>query len=248
MASLAMVYGGGGPFGIAYGGGVAVGLQRAGIDVRTAPALGTSAGSWVAALMALGLGYDDIADVEMPPIPVRRRGAIAEVARSVFGDARHERVWACAFRIRGSGRGRVVLSGAEHDLADLCAASSAAPRLLPRHVVAGDTYVDGGVRSVTSIGLAPPAEHVIVVAPLARGVGGFGGTLVQRQLDREARAWRRANPNGTLTVITPSPEAAQLAGRSAKDLFDLDNARATYPLAEAQGERVGEALQRAQSA
>jgi predicted acylesterase/phospholipase RssA len=42
---LAMVYGGGGVFGIAYTSGVAAGLVDSGIPVASAPSLGTSAGS-----------------------------------------------------------------------------------------------------------------------------------------------------------------------------------------------------------
>ena len=193
---LAMVYGGGGPFGIAYGAGVAMGLQAAGIDVHTAPALGTSAGSWVASIMALGLGYDDIASLDVPAVPTRRPGVVAELTRVAFGDARHPLVSASAFRTRGGRRGRVILRGSDHDLADICAASSSAPRLLPPHDVDGATYIDGGVRSITSVGCASPARHVIVVAPMARGVAGVGGAIAQRQLDRERLAWCRRNPHG----------------------------------------------------
>ena len=52
---LAMVYGGGGVVGIAYTAGVAAGLVSVGIPVAGAPALGTSAGSWTASAIALGL-------------------------------------------------------------------------------------------------------------------------------------------------------------------------------------------------
>ena len=55
-----MVYGGGGVFGIAYGAGVAVGLREAGIPVGRAPALGTSAGSWVASVMVRSPSGDGI--------------------------------------------------------------------------------------------------------------------------------------------------------------------------------------------
>jgi NTE family protein len=63
---LAMVYGGGGVFGIAYTAGVAAGLAATGVPVVTAPALGTSAGSWTAAAIALGLTYDDFQALGSP--------------------------------------------------------------------------------------------------------------------------------------------------------------------------------------
>ena len=237
-----MVYGGGGPFGIAFGAGVAKGLAHAGVPVAAAPALGTSAGSWVASIMALGLAYDDFDGVDSPPVPTKETGVVADIARKVFGDARHPLVSASTFRIKGARRGRVVLSGADHDLADICAASSAAPGLLPAHRIGDDTYLDGGVRSVTSVALAADAEHVIVVAPIGRGVMGAGGRAVQAQLDHEVRAWARRHPERRITAITPSLEIGRMAGRTAKDLFDSDTARLVYPLAVAQGERWGETL------
>src|SRR3954451_24377501 len=68
---LAMVYGGGGVFGIAYGMGVATGLREAGIPVHEAPALGTSAGSWVAGVLVLGLTYEDLRGLPPTPVPTR---------------------------------------------------------------------------------------------------------------------------------------------------------------------------------
>jgi NTE family protein len=238
-----MVYGGGGPFGIAFGAGVAKGLQATGIPVASAPALGTSAGSWVAAIMALGLDYDDFEDIIVPAVPDRTDGAVLRPARQAFGDARSALVSAVAVCISGGRRGRMVLRGDEHDLAEICAASSAAPYLLPRHTIDGAVYVDGGVRSATSIGLAADADHVIVVAPLARGVQGRAGALMQFRLDREIRAWHRANPGRRLTLITPDAGVAAFAGAGAKGLFHPVESRRAHLPSIAQGQRWGEALQ-----
>ena len=71
---LAMVYGGGGVVGIAYTAGVAAGLTTAGIPVAAAPALGTSAGAWTASALALGLSWDDLADLPVPQLPSLRPG------------------------------------------------------------------------------------------------------------------------------------------------------------------------------
>ena len=79
-APLAMVYGGGGVFGIAYTSGVAQGLADRGMPIRQAPSLGTSAGSWTAAALALGLSYDDFDDLRPPPVPTRRTGVLADIA------------------------------------------------------------------------------------------------------------------------------------------------------------------------
>lgn len=237
-----MVYGGGGPFGIAYGAGVARGLQSVGIPVATAPALGTSAGSWVAGAIALGLDYDDFADVGVPDVPDRTPGAVLRPAREVFGDARSALVSAVAFGLGRGSFGRTVLRGDTHDLAEICAASSAAPYFLPAHTIDGVKYVDGGVRSATSIPLAADAEHVIVVAPLARGVLGRAGSLMEYALQREVRAWQRAHPGRRISLITPDTGIAGYAGTRAEDLFDPVASRAAYAPSIAQGQRWGEAL------
>lgn len=238
-----MVYGGGGAFGIAFGAGVAKGLQTAGVPVSTAPALGTSAGSWVASIMALDLAYHDFDEVEVPPVPIKQVGVLADIAHRVFGDARSPLVCASAYRIKGGKLGRVILRGDEHDLADICAASSAAPGLLPRHTIDGVSYLDGGVRSVTSVGCAADADHVIVVAPMAKGVMGAGGRMIQAQLDHEVHRWSKSHVGRRITLITPNVPIGRLAGTRSRDLFDSDAARRVYPMALDQGEQWGVALQ-----
>ena len=161
---LSMVYGGGGVFGIGYAVGVAHGLAAGGVPVADAPALGTSAGSWAAAAVALGMTYEDVADIDAPPVPNRRRGVLAEVARSIFDDATHPLVSVSAVCLRS--RRRHILDGGRYPLADLVAASSAVPGLLPPHRIDGRLYIDGGMWSVTSIDAAADADEVIVVAPL----------------------------------------------------------------------------------
>lgn len=71
---LSMVYGGGGVYGIAYNLGVAHGMVAAGLPVAAAPSLGTSAGSWSAAVMALGLGYEEVDALEAPSVPWTAHG------------------------------------------------------------------------------------------------------------------------------------------------------------------------------
>lgn len=237
---LAMVYGGGGVFGISYTAGVAAGLEAAGVPVRDAPALGTSAGSWTASAMALGLGYDDLAALSSPRVPTARRGVLADLAREVFGEATHSHVAISAVHL-GSGR-RHVLDGGRYPLADLVAASSAAPGLLPPHRVAGRWYVDGGMWSATSVDAAAEADHVIVVAPLAGVVMGPMGRTAGYVLDRELRRWRLRHPESTVTRIEPDRAMARVAGLRPLALFDDERAREVYPMAFDQGVAYGESL------
>lgn len=238
---LAMVYGGGGVYGIAYGTGVAHGLAASGIPVAGAPALGTSAGSWVASVIALGLPYEAFDGVEVPSIPTRRPGVLAEVAREVFGEATHPSVAVSAVSLRN--RRRHILDGGRYPLADLAAASSAVPALFPPHRIDGRLYIDGGMWSATSVDAAADADHVIVVAPLAGSILGPMGRSAGFLLERELRSWRRRHPDRLITLIRPNRVLAALAGHNPLHLFDATRARQVYPLAVEQGLRWGERLQ-----
>lgn len=238
--ALSMVYGGGGVFGIGYGLGVAEGLALAGIPVRTAPALGTSAGSWVAAMMALGLSSEVFDDIRSPSVPTRR-AVLHDAATAVFGDATHHLVSVTAVQLRS--RRRHILGGGRYRLADLAAASSAVPGLFPPHRIDGRLYIDGGMWSATSVDAAADAHQVIVVAPLAGRTLGPMGRTAGLLLDRELQSWSARHPAASISMIRPSRHIARLAGRNPLGLFDADRARRTYPLAVEQGVRWGELLQ-----
>ena len=237
---LAMVYGGGGVFGIAYTAGVAAGLADAGIPVATAPALGTSAGSWTASAVALGMGYDAFREIRSPSVPNLRTGLLAEIGRQLFGEARHPLVAVSAVCVRS--RRRHILDGGRYPLADLVAASSAVPGLLPPHRVDGRLYVDGGMWSATSVDAAAEADQVIVVAPLAGNVMGPMGLAAGFLLERELRRWRGRHPDSTITLIRPTGAMARIAGIRPLALFDDARAREVYPLAYEQGLMRGELL------
>lgn len=237
---LAMVYGGGGVFGIAYTAGIAAGLAAAGFPVATAPALGTSAGSWTASAVALGLSYDDFRSVQSPSVPTRRYGVLADVARELFGEASHPLVAVSAVCVR-SGR-RHVLDGARYPLADLVAASSAVPGLLPPHRIDGRLYVDGGMWSATSVDAAAEADQVIVVAPLAGRVMGAMGRTAGFLLERELARWRDRHPESDITMIRPDRAMATVVGLRPLALFNDSRAHEIYPMAYEQGLRLGPGL------
>ena len=162
---LAGAFGGGGLFGIGYAMGVLDGLREQGIDLTKAPMVGTSAGSWAAAATALGVGFDQLAALDVPRFPDPRSGVLANSARRVFGNAMRGNVHAiaCALpRLR-----RTELDGAKFPLSTIVAASSAVPGLLSPQRIEGRWYIDGGVRSGVSVDLAAPADLLIVVASIA---------------------------------------------------------------------------------
>ena len=237
---LAMVYGGGGVFGIAYTSGVAAGLADAGIPGCAAPALGTSAGSWTASAIALGLTFDDFQAVDSPSVPTRRSGVLADIGRELFGEATHPLVAVSAVQVRS--RRRHILDGGRYPLADLVAASSAVPGLLPPHRVDGKLYVDGGMWSATSVDAAGEADQVIVVAPLAGVVMGPLGRTAGLLLERELHRWRVRHPDSAISLIRPNRAMARVAGIHPLCLFDDERARDVYPMAYEQGLRRGERL------
>ena len=118
---LAGAFGGGGLFGIGYAMGVLEGLREQGIDLSTAPMVGTSAGSWAAAATALGVDFDQLAALDVPRFPNPRSGVLANSARRVFGNAMRANVHviACALpRLL-----RTELDGAKLPLSTMVAAS-----------------------------------------------------------------------------------------------------------------------------
>ena len=113
---LTVVYGGGGAVGIAWHVAVIDAMEQLGLPVRTAPSIGTSAGSWACGAARLGLGFDEFAALGDFDVPNRRRGALEAMAREVFGDARPTRIWISAVAVRSLRRH--LLDGRRHDLAD----------------------------------------------------------------------------------------------------------------------------------
>ena len=233
-APLACAYGGGGLFGIAYLLGVGEALVDGGVALGAAPAVGTSAGSWAAGALALGVRWHDAIDLigdDIPRVPDPRSGRLKRVATEIFGDRRvpSMRAVVCSLpRLQ-----RVVLHGADHPVADLVAASSAVPGMLAPHRVDGRRYVDGGVRSMASADLADPATNLLVMAPIAGPMFGPAGRLAERVLRREMREWRLRNPDGNLWLIRPNRSIAELAGRP-DQLFEPERAKRAYDLAYAQ--------------
>jgi NTE family protein len=238
--TYSLVAGGGGSYGIAYGLGVVHGLADGGVDLRNAPALGTSAGSWVASALACDVGFDDFDRIDAPRLPDRRRGALVSIARDLFGDARSAQVRATAFSLR-TGRRR-ILSGERCALADLVAASSAVPALLAPHRIGRHTYVDGGVVSGTAADRALPADTLIVVAPIGGRVLGPVGRAADVMLGREIAAWRRRNVGSHAVAIRPNRTIARMAGPQPMALFDADLAKRIYPFAREQGQRWAERI------
>lgn len=221
------VFGGGGLFGIGYAMGILEGLQPQGIDLSEAPLLGTSAGSWAATATALEVPFTTLADMPVPSFPNPKPGLLASIARDLFGTATDPliQVMACALpRLK-----RTILDGGKYPLAELVAASSAVPALLSPHVVDGTKYVDGGVRSGTSVDFGPNVEKLVLIAPLAGAMWGPFARFVDNGMHKEVERWK-ARTGGKVLIFTPHNTAAGIA-RNPKHLFDKARAIEVYHLA-----------------
>ncbi|MGB8649904.1 MAG: patatin-like phospholipase family protein [Mycobacteriales bacterium] len=233
-APVTAVYGGGGPFGIAYGLGVTHALRDAGVPLESCDAIGTSAGSWVASCLATGVGFEELRDQAPVRVPNLRPGWLRGVARDLFGTVQDGRVRASAVRLPTLRRR--LLDGGRLPLADLVAASSAVPGLFAPARVGRHLYVDGGVRSMASANLAPAADHLLVVAPIAGPMFGPGGRAMELLLAEEMRRWERRT-GGRAHLIRPDTAIAGLAS-TPLHLFDKARAVDVYPMAYAQGARL----------
>lgn len=232
----AAVYGGGGLFGIGFIAGITEALADAGGDMAGLPVVGTSAGSWAAAGLVLGIRFPDALQQmssDIPRKPDPRAGRLQAIAAGIFGAETRcptVRVVACSLpRFT-----RTVLSGRNFPIADLVAASSAVPGMLAPHRVGTKRYVDGGVRSMASIDMASPANKLLVVLPLSGPMFGPAGRLIERRISREIAIWRSANPAGETLVLRPTEEIAKLARRP-DQLFDPYRAIRCYELAYKEG-------------
>jgi NTE family protein len=235
-SEIATVYGGGGVFGIAYNLGIAEAFVDHGVDLGSAAAIGTSAGAWAAAHLALGLRFEDRFDRFADQIPRRpdpRSDRLVELAREVFGDGTRcptVRVGVVALpRLR-----RHTLSGGDHPIAELVAASSSVPGMLAPHRIDGVRYVDGGIRSMASADLGEHATRLLVVLPMSGPMFGPAGRLIERRTIREIEMWRGHHAGAHVTVVRPTPRIANLVRRP-DQLFDPERARACHRFAYQQG-------------
>jgi NTE family protein len=226
LQPLGGVFGGGGLFGIGFAMGVLEGLQPRGIDLSEVPLLGTSAGSWAATATALEVPFETLADMPVPSFPNPKPGLLASIAREMFGDKTDPliQVVACSLpRLK-----RTILDGVKYPLADLVAASSAVPALLSPHVIDGTRYIDGGVRSGTSVDFGPEVENLVLIAPLAGAMWGPFARFIDNGMHKEVQRWKDRT-GGKVLIFTPHNNAASIA-RNPKHLFDKARAIEAYHL------------------
>jgi len=225
---LGVVFGGGGAVGIAWHLGVIEALERAGLAVRAAPVLGTSAGSWACAAARFGLGFEEFAGIGDVSVPDRRPGLLHDLAASLLGDVHADAVAVSVVALPTMRRH--LLDGGTHRLADLIAASSAVPGLFSPHRIDGTQYVDGGVRSMASAAHAVDSDVLVASLPIAGPLFGPIGRAFEVASRRALSQWR-ASHGGSTIVLRPGRRFAEAVGSRPRALMDVELARRVYPIA-----------------
>jgi hypothetical protein len=201
---IATCYGGGALWGMGWSLGAARSLEQAGVPLANAPSIGCSTGAWVAAAIALGITTEELAAIQVS-MPDLQPGALIGYAREVFGDR-------CAPSVRtvtviDGDATPAVLPGGHRPVAELVAASAAAPGVFAP-VQLGDTVFRDGMLtgSSTHADRAADADLLVVFAPLAHPALPDGARL-KAVLDEEIVRWRARNPLALIDVFIPDAAA-----------------------------------------
>jgi NTE family protein len=214
MDRRALVLGGGGVTGIAWETGLIAGLAGLGIDLAAADVIiGTSAGSVVGTDIASGQEPEALYRVQLaPPAP--------EPAARIGWDFIGRLLWAVQTSRdpkRARARiGRWALEFAVFDaagdasLVDAVGASCAVPGIWPPVTIGDRRFMDGGMRTIANADLAHGYERVVIVAPVAAGLGFMASP------GRQAAALTAAGAR--VALVRPDRAAARAIGRNVLDV------------------------------
>jgi NTE family protein len=205
--------------------GVAQGLLAERLAIDAAPALGTSGGAWAAAAVFAGLDHQRVVETtRYVRLPTWRPGRLYQAARAVFGEAHEPLLTTSVVRLR-DGR-RMLLSGADHSIADIVAASSSVPGMVAPHRVSGQRFIDGGARSWISADLAPDADRLLVIAPGIAPSFGLFGVALAHHVGVEIRRWKRRT-GGRVAILRVEEDLGRRVTRW-RDMFDHALANEAY--------------------
>jgi predicted acylesterase/phospholipase RssA len=239
---------GGGPFGIGYEAGILDEFRERGADGHGIHSLGTSAGSWVGAMMATGKTFDDVANKKQIELFNQKPNYMLEYAREIFGDARSPYVNATASRLRPGKPQLEIWNGGEHDLADMATMSSSVPGLFFPAIYNNNLYWDGAVAGVSAgyAHMAPQAETLVVIGALAKHIKvplplgplqGVPGWVLEQKSRRDWGRWKKQNPESNVVYIRPNRAISALIKKPG-DLFDFEIAKEAYWMAREQSAQL----------
>lgn len=221
----ALVLGGGGVVGTAWMFGLLSAWRRRGIDLGVAEhVVGTSAGAIVAAVLALGRDLDEVADG-----PRTGEGDhLARLTRLLGTSTWPARPLSITVTDAVTGERHVLERSSGWELPAAVAASTAYPGAFPAVVMAGRSWIDGGLRSATNADLAEGADRLLLVEPLAHLVPSDpppGPTTVHVVPDE---ASRRSFGHGIAQLHDPTRWSAALAAGRRQGAENADDVAARW--------------------
>lgn len=241
---VTVTLGGGGAYALGFNLGIAEGLRRSGIDISTAPLMGTSGGSHSAVAIATGMAYDEVAAIWQPYVD--SCGPLWTRALPLAEQLYSSRVLppgaaAAGVAIRMLGFKREVLWSADHPLPLIVAASSSIIPFVRPTKVGERRYVDGGFKSNTSGDIAPEADLNLIFAPFAFKTQGFVGRVASRHLAKEPRKWE-TRTGGRAIVVRPDDAMVEVKIKGMRAMGDTNLGRKIYGLALGVGEQLAARL------
>jgi NTE family protein len=153
------------------------------------------------------------ARVKMGTLGLRAKTGSESARRVVFERLLAGRAWPDRLKVTAvdalSGEFTVFDANGPATLLDAVGASCAVPGVWPPVTIDGRRYVDGGMRSAANADLAEGYERVVIIAPIAQGLGHM--TSVRKQ------AAALATAGAQVLLISPDKAAAQAIGRNVLD-------------------------------
>jgi NTE family protein len=143
------------------------------------------------------------ADAGLTPTEEER---LAVIASRLVSDAWPDRRFVVTAVDAETGEFRTFDRGSGVPLVSAVAASCAVPGVYPPVTIDGRRYVDGGMRSAANADLAEGAERLVVLAPIARGVGPM--TSVDAQVTGMV---------ARVAVVSPDEASRRAIGRNVLD-------------------------------
>jgi NTE family protein len=264
--SRALVLGGGGPLGIGWQAGLLAALADAGVALGQADAVvGTSAGSVVGAQLTSDRPLADVVApiTKAPPwapdeladaapdlaalLALGERDLVPEedfVAHfSFLGGAAWPEKFRCTGYALDTARFALWDRAAGVELHRAVAASCSVPGIVPPVTIAGERYVDGGVRDMLNADLAIGHDVVVAVSCVALDPphGAVPELLAGLLAPVRERIEELRSAGGEVAVVEPSDEVQELSGWG-RHLMDFARTPAAFDAGVRQGKAEADRL------
>lgn len=245
--NVGFVFGGGGGYGFGFNYGVADGLRDAGVDLFSAPVMGTSAGAITAASLVGEISFEQVAQHWESVLAAQDspwRSDPYQLIEPLFGrlDPAEFATELRTVAVRLPRWQRLVMTTDHFRVADMVAASCAVPPVVRTVVIDGIRYGDGGLVSGGSADLATDADVLVLITPMSRQIKGVIGAFNSWQARRELAKWQRRTGGDVLHVGPTEGIAAKFSARLS-DVASIAIGRSVYDQSREYGREVAARLE-----